>query len=188
MAASVFVLAVDRGRESFHRADEQFAILLGRFGEFGDLLFDLVAHHVERFAERSDLRHVAGLDTRRKIAGSDLFGRGQGATAAGHESARQIPITGQRMRTQAHQPRLRPHFTDRCEGLAFVLHRDNAKIEYSRPKLTVEYAPIMSWLFAVNAPPKREQVQIGPAVRFLPFLYDLQIVQRLWFATKSGSG
>src|ERR1043166_1034794 len=55
MAARVFVLTIDRGGERFYRSDKQFTVLLRSLCKLCDLLLDLVGHHVERFAQRSDL-------------------------------------------------------------------------------------------------------------------------------------
>ena len=45
--------------------------------ETGDVLFDLIAHRIERFAKRADLGHVPRLDTCREVAGRNAS-RGRG--------------------------------------------------------------------------------------------------------------
>ena len=47
MTARVFVFAVDGGGERFDRADEKLAVFLRRFGELGDMFFQIVAHDIK---------------------------------------------------------------------------------------------------------------------------------------------
>ena len=129
VAARVRVFAVNRGGESFDRAEEELPVLFGRAAEVFDVVFELVGHQVEGVAQLAQLGAAANLDALREVAARDavraLGQRGDGPRQLTCEDVADEQSEGRREQTDVE--RLPSHVADRLQGGVLVLNGDDAE-------------------------------------------------------------
>src|SRR5215510_14246851 len=73
MTARVRVFSVNRGRESFDRADKQLAVLFSGPLQVADKTLDLVGHQVEGVSQITEFGTAGDFNAFREVAGGDAM-------------------------------------------------------------------------------------------------------------------